>query len=309
MPSLEAVQAANATFEPNYVPVMVITGSTLGIGRSIVEIFAKYQTGRTHIVLIARNKEAADNIIAGLPQAVQEQGCTYEFVACDLKLMKNIHEVAKDLVTRLPKINFLVHSAGVASLEGRVETEEGIDEKMAIRYYCRFALTYDLMPLLRKASDVGEKAGVLSILGAGLSPELIEDDLGLKKNHAGWKAMFQTGTYNDLMIAEFARREPGISFVYTWPGWVNTMQPTALHYKLLKCMLQPIMWLVLTKPEICAEYMLYSLLASGTGMTRTDNKGNDIGMKKFPATTAGQDMLWEHSLKETGALDLTPPSL
>ncbi|KAF9045195.1 hypothetical protein BJ165DRAFT_1347156 [Panaeolus papilionaceus] len=308
MPSLKAVQTANAAFKPDSVPVMVATGSTLGIGKSIAEVFAKYQMGRAHIVLIARNKEAADRIIAGMPPAVQEQGCTYEFVECDLKLMKNVHEVARGLISRLPKINFLVLSAGAQRVRGRVETEEGIDELMAVRYYCRFALAYDLMPLLRKARDAGEKAGVLSILGAGISPEPWMDDLSLKKNYVWWRAILHTGTYNEFMMAEFASREPGISFVYTRPGAVNTMNPTAVHWKALKFILHPLIWLLYMTPEVSGEHMLYALLTSETGLTRRGPKGDDIRRKGFPTTPGGQAAVWEHSLKETGAVDLVLPS-
>ena len=42
--------------------------------------------------------------------------------------MKNIHALAKDLLERLPKLNFLVHSAGVFGIYGLQETEEGIDK-------------------------------------------------------------------------------------------------------------------------------------------------------------------------------------
>ncbi|KAF8970782.1 hypothetical protein BDZ97DRAFT_1641004, partial [Flammula alnicola] len=58
--------------------------------------------------------------------------------------MKNVHALARDLLERLPKINFLVHSAGVFLLKGREEMEEGIDRKLASRCYARWALTSDL---------------------------------------------------------------------------------------------------------------------------------------------------------------------
>jgi NAD(P)-dependent dehydrogenase (short-subunit alcohol dehydrogenase family) len=115
--------------------------------------------------------------------------------------MKNVHEMAKDLVERLPKLNFLVHSAGVFGISGLEETEEGIDKKLASRYYSRWALTYDLLPLLRKAKDVDEPASVLSILGAGFGAQVDLDNLGLKKNYSGIKAMMQSISYNDLMVA------------------------------------------------------------------------------------------------------------
>ncbi|PPQ76498.1 hypothetical protein CVT24_010859 [Panaeolus cyanescens] len=301
MPSLEVVKVANADYKPDYIPVMVITGSTFGIGQKIVEIFAKYTIGRAHIVLVGRNEAAANEIISGLPPAAD--GCTYEFLPCDLRLMKNVRELAKVLRDRLPKINFLIHSAGVASLEKRVETEEGIDEKMAIRYYCRFALTYELLPLLRKAKDLGEQVGVLAILGAGLSKPLLMDDLGLKKGHTGMKSMQQTVTYNDLMIGEFARREEGIAFVHAHPGFVDTFAPKPLYQKVLNIAFRPLIWLLFTTPDISAEHMLYALLDSKPGMSLRNRYGDDVGKKNYPTAEGAQEAMWAHSVKETGVVE------
>ena len=164
----------------------------------MVEILSRHLNGRIHIVLVGRNKGVAESIIASLPHAEES---TYEFIYCNVMLMKNVHALAKDLSSKLPKINYLVHCAGVFGLGGRDETEEGIDSRLAARYYSRFALTNDLLPLLRNAKNMGEPASVLSVQGAGMGPEIDLEDLGLKKNYTGYKAMMQSLSYNDLMVA------------------------------------------------------------------------------------------------------------
>lgn len=207
MPSLSVVRNSNASYTPSYVPIIVITGGTSGIGQGLAQVFANYVHGKAHIILVGRNRVAAESIIASLPKSTTTtttttgSESTYEFISCDVTLMKNVHALAKDLSARLPKINFLVHSAGVFGFGGRRETEEGIDEKLASRYYSRWVLTNDLLPLLRKAREAGEPASVLSVLGAGMAPEIDIDDLGLKKTYSGLKSMLQSLSYNDLMVA------------------------------------------------------------------------------------------------------------
>jgi hypothetical protein len=58
--------------------------------------------------------------------------------------MKNVHAVSKDLVARLPKLNFLVLTTGILTMKGRDETPEGIDKKLAVHYYARWKFTYDV---------------------------------------------------------------------------------------------------------------------------------------------------------------------
>ena len=118
----------------------------------MAKLFARLTKGNAHIIIIGRNKAAADNIIASFPTPSEGGQAIHEFVHCDATLMKNIDATTKDLLlARLPKINFLILSPGYLSARGRDETEEGIDKSMALRYYTRFKFIRDLMPLLRKA--------------------------------------------------------------------------------------------------------------------------------------------------------------
>ncbi|KAF8816816.1 NAD(P)-binding protein [Phlegmacium glaucopus] len=300
MPSLSVVRNSNATYTPSYVPVILITGGTSGIGQGLAQVFARYVHGRAHIILVGRNRAAAESIIASFPKSTTSES-TYEFISCDVNLMKNVHAMAKDLSGRLPKINFLVHSAGVIGLGGRKETEEGIDQKLASRYYSRWALTNDLLPLLRKAKEAGEPASVLSVLGAGNGPEIDLDDLGLKKTYAGTKAMLQSISYNDIMVAEFARRDPEIAFTHVYPGSVNTgilnFNNPILDF--IVFLLRPLIWLIGMTPEESGEYMLFGLLDAEKGMYRRNASGDDIGLTRFPQAQDAQRLLWEHTVEAT----------
>jgi hypothetical protein len=120
----------------------------------MAEKFARYtQDMDARIVIVGRNKTAAESIISSFPKPSKSSSASplHEFVSCDATLMKNVHLVSKDLLTRLPKINFLILSPAILSTEGRNETEEGIDKSLALRYYARWKFIHELMPLLRKA--------------------------------------------------------------------------------------------------------------------------------------------------------------
>lgn len=137
MPStLAATRSTNAKLVPSYRSVAIFVGGTSGIGAAMVRAFAQHTSGNAHIVIVGRNWAAADEIIAAFPASAAK--ATSEFVECDATLMKNVKAVTDALVARLPKVNYLVLSAGMLTLHGRNETEEGIDKKLALHYYSRW---------------------------------------------------------------------------------------------------------------------------------------------------------------------------
>ena len=197
MPLLPAVRAANTAFSPSYVPVALFVGGTSGIGQATAEAFARYMKGQAHIIICGRNRAAAESIIASFPKSTKSK---YEFVECDATLMKNVQSTTTNLLSTLPKLNYLFVTPGYFSLKGRDETSEGLDKKLAVNYYARWKFTNDLIPLLRKAKDAGEDAKMLSVLAAGRGGPIDLDDLGLTKGFSFPAAEEAAASYNDLMI-------------------------------------------------------------------------------------------------------------
>lgn len=198
--SLAAIRASNAAFSPSYTPVALFVGGTSGIGQGIAEAFARHTNGNAHIVIIGRNRAAAQSIISQFPKPTATTGVTHEFIQCDVKKMRNVQAATRELLTRVPKINFLVMTPGIATLRGRDETDEGIDTKLAVHYYARWKFTSDLMPALLKAKEDGEDAKVMSVMAAGRGGEIDLNDLGLKKTYSLRNSSQAAPTYNDLMM-------------------------------------------------------------------------------------------------------------
>jgi NAD(P)-dependent dehydrogenase (short-subunit alcohol dehydrogenase family) len=204
MPSLSEVRAANAQYAPSYVPTAVFPGGTSGIGRAMAEAFAKQTKGRANIIIIGRNKEAAENIIAGFPSPppASESGgvvIKHEFIACDASVMKNVHDTTQELLRCLDKINILVTSVGGLATS-RVDTEDGIDASLALRYYARAKFIQELTPLLSKARAAGEDARAMTVHYAARGTEVNLDDLDLDKEWGTLLSSHASGSYNDVMV-------------------------------------------------------------------------------------------------------------
>ncbi|KAF9014831.1 NAD-P-binding protein [Hymenopellis radicata] len=274
MPSLADARASNATFKPTYTPVAVFVGGTSGVGEAMAKALSSYIGGKLHLII----------------------GVTREFLHCDAYLMRNIVATSEKLKSRVDKINFLVLSAGYFRVTGRDETDEGLDKMMVMRYYNRFKFAKQLLPLLKVARDRGEDAQLMSVLGTGMINIGVDrDNLGLRKNYRCWKAAMKPCVYNDVMIEEFAKQNPGIGFTHIYPGIVETPAVEQLYTWWPMRLLAPLIWLQLyftgVSAEECAEYMLR--------MEQEDNYGNDIGSQYYSISEEDKKAVWAHSMVET----------
>lgn len=204
MPALSLVKASNDAWCPPYVPVVVVYGGTSGIAKAMTKRLAEQLQGRIHIIVVGRRKAIADALFASLPRPRPEyaEGCAYEFVFCDLRIMNSVHQATEEISNRCGKINYLILASGEAFFGRRRETEDGIESQLVLRYYYKFAVINDLLPKLRAAKDLKEAAGVFTILGHGLGPKIDFTNLNSTEGHLlGVGPMIYGLTYGDLMLS------------------------------------------------------------------------------------------------------------
>ncbi|KAJ3756285.1 NAD(P)-binding protein [Lentinula raphanica] len=297
----------NAKTSFSYIPVAVFVGGTSGIGRGIAEAFARHTKGNAHIIIVGRNRAAAESIIASFPQPTSPIA-KHEFIQCDVSLLKNVRQTTSDILTRYAKINFLVLTAGVLDLTRKNITEDGIEVSTALAYYSRWKFIYDLAPGLAKAREDNEDAKVLSVLSAGNGGKVDLNNLELKEAPMMvWARSVMT--YNDLMMDGFAFHYPSITFIHCNPGWVRTplgSGSSSLLFRIWSFLVNS-PWSPLSyfpySPEDCAENQLYGMLftASKPSSWRIGQRGNDLGKQGYFGDEVARDVLWEHTLEVTGS--------
>ncbi|KAJ4495902.1 hypothetical protein C8J55DRAFT_414540 [Lentinula edodes] len=309
--SISYIKAENAKFHFPYLPVAVFVGGTSGIGRATAEAFARHTKGNAHIIIVGRNRAAAESIIASFPYPTTEPLSVqpkHEFIQCDVSLLKNVRQAAKDILARYDKINFLVLSPGVLNFARDDISEDGVERSAALVYYSRWKFIYDLAPALTKAREENEDAKVLSVLSAGNGGKIDLGDLPLKKAST-ITAIKSMMTYNDIMMDGFASHFSSVSFIHCYPGYVRTPIGSNSPSFLIRTLsfitnssFSPLFYLAMS-PEDCGEYQLYGILytASTPGAWRIGKYGNDIGKKGYYGDDNARDVLWEYTLEVTGS--------
>ncbi|CAG8687762.1 11567_t:CDS:2, partial [Acaulospora colombiana] len=264
MPSLKVVQASNTSYSPSYIPTAVFIGGTSGLGQSMAEIFAEQTGGRANIIIVGRDKAAADKIIARFPSpstssadSNKRVAVKHEFIYCDASLMKNVHEAAQQIASKVDKINYLVCSIGGVGLV-RTETEEGNEVSLSLRAYARLKFFHELLPLVQKAKAAGEDGRIMSILAAGLGGSIDLNDLEVTQGFGMMKGNAYTATYNDVMIKVLSKQHPDLTFIHMFPGVAYT---PALHVTWWSSILATLFKPLIRQPRDAGNFLLYPLLS------------------------------------------------
>ncbi len=232
--SLQSIRAANAAVSLAGRHAVVV-GGTSGIGHGIAVRLAK---GNASVTIVGRDATRGAAVVDEM-KATGGTG-SFRFLPCDAFLLENVRKTAEVIRADTPNLDILVVSQGMATLQGRTETAEGIDQKLALHYYSRMGFVGMLLPSLRAqaAADPSFSPRVLSVLAAGAHSAYphYKEDPEVKEHYSLANAAASACLYNDV-AADALSRDPankGIVFIHSAPGFIatnwGTEMPTALRW-------------------------------------------------------------------------------
>ncbi|KAM5471124.1 hypothetical protein MauCBS54593_003463 [Microsporum audouinii] len=245
MVSYKEIQASNALINDTTVlQVAVFVGGTSGIGKyTIKALVATGASVRIYLVGRKSSYERMQTFIQEL-QAINSKA-EVVWTEGEIALLAETKRVCDVIKSKEPRLDLLFLTAGYAPFGGRKETTEGIETSQSLEYYSRILFALHLLPLLNKA----EAPRVVSVLAGGLEKTSIDvDDLDLKKpgNFGSVKAQIQYGTMNTMGWEKLAQGNPSVTFIHSWPGWVNTgnarrgWEPNSVMAWVVRIILEPL---------------------------------------------------------------------
>ena len=126
----------------------IVTGANSGTGYGITYHLAKHGC---KVIMASRSEsklnQARQTLKANLPNAV------LEVAVLDLTRMSSIKAFSEKICNEYSKIDFLANNAGAGHHTFR-KTEDGLEENLTINYLGHFALTTQLLPVLKDESRI-----------------------------------------------------------------------------------------------------------------------------------------------------------
>jgi NAD(P)-dependent dehydrogenase (short-subunit alcohol dehydrogenase family) len=198
--------------------VVLVTGSTDGIGRATVRALA---AGGAKVLVHGRSRPKVDAAVAALREELP--GAELDGVSFDLGSLASVRRGAEQVLAHAPELHVLVANAGIYAHE-RVLTGDGIELTFAVCHVGHFLLAELLAPRL-VASATHERSRVILVASvAHGSGRLALDDLTLAHSWTGYEAYARAKLANVMHAAEFAaHHDPAKLVAYALhPGVIGT---------------------------------------------------------------------------------------
>lgn len=195
----------------------VVTGATGGLG---LETALGLASAGAEVALVGRNptkgREAAALIRSRYPAA------KVWFEQVDLASLASVKDFADEMLAEGRAIDILVNNAGVMALPTRQTTADGFELQFGTNYLSHFALTAQLLPLLKagrarlvQLASVAHKGGRIRL-----------DDLNYETGYRPWKVYQQSKLAMLMFAIELQRRSDasgwGLTSVAAHPGYAHT---------------------------------------------------------------------------------------
>ncbi len=219
-PSLTSAQSQpKADWSPADMPSQngrfyVVTGGTSGMGYEDAKALA---AAGAHVVIAARNPQRGEEAIARIKQEVAD--AKLQFEAVDLADLASVKALSQRLNTSLPRLDGLINNAAIMSVPERGTSADGFELQLATNYLGHFALTAQLLPLLRKAD--GARVVTLSSIAAHRG-SINFDDLQAEKAYVPFDIYAQSKLATLMYAFELQRRSEanhwGITSIAAHPG-------------------------------------------------------------------------------------------
>ncbi|HUX36360.1 MAG TPA: SDR family NAD(P)-dependent oxidoreductase [Rectinemataceae bacterium] len=271
----------------------LVTGATSGIGLETARRFAK---GGADLLLVARDRAKALRVSEELSIA----GGAVDFVIADFEDLDELRAAADEILSRFPRIDVLVHSAGLHSTTLR-RTKTGRESVFAVNHLASFLLTSLLLGRLCESAP----ARVIYVNSEGhrFGGLDLDDPDWEHRHYTGLRGYGASKTAQLLAMREFSRRLEGrgVTINALHPGDVRTGIGRN-NGPLYRLFLHTIVWPFLREVSISGEAIYW--LASAPELAGTSGRYYHLTIEERPADHALDDeaaaRCWELSRRLCG---------
>ncbi|KAF0449614.1 NADP-binding protein [Gigaspora margarita] len=238
--------------------VIIITGSTGGIGRSFIRIISSYNPKR--LVLPIRDRVKGEQLLEYIRNSQDGKVECIELWDIDLADLHSVKRFADKFVKEVGELHYLWNHAGVFNFSKNI-TKDNFEEQFQVNHLSHFLLTTLLIPTMKR-SATPESPCKINFTGSDTMKiaNIDLDNLNGEKSSGFVKLHANSKLENVVYSNELNRRlkSSNVISLACHPGLVNTNMGNVLPF------LEPLKHLFMSTfglpPDTGAKYILYPVL-------------------------------------------------
>jgi NAD(P)-dependent dehydrogenase (short-subunit alcohol dehydrogenase family) len=197
--ALATAASAHGQQTPNRRPVILITGSTDGLGR---EVARKLASTGAHIIVHGRNRERGQALV----EEIKKEGKgSASFYAADLASFAEVRKLAEAVLRDHDRLDVLINNAGIWLTRGeRQVSADGHELHFAVNYLSGYLLTRLLLPRLLQSAP----ARIINVASAAQQP-IDFDNVMLEQGYSGSRGYAQSKLAQVMFTFDLARELEG----------------------------------------------------------------------------------------------------
>ena len=198
--------------------IFIVTGPTSGLGKESVKVLVRKNAT---VIMAARNIKKADSVKKEI--LAENNSAKIDIQELDLSSLESVNNFSTSINKKYKALDCLINNAGIMACPYS-KTKDGFEMQMGTNHLGHFALTGQLISLLKKTPN-SRVVNVASI--AHTSGNIDFDDLNWeKRKYKTWSAYSDTKLANLYFTYELSRKlgqDKGSPMVLaSHPGWTAT---------------------------------------------------------------------------------------
>ena len=209
-PTATRSSIASTPQERSQAQVILVTGSTGGLGREVARRLAR--TG-AHVIVHGRNQERGQALV----EEIEREGIgSARFYAADLASNEQVRGLAEAIRRDYDRLDVLVNNAGVwlDSREGRPVNADGYEMHFQVNYLSGFLLTKLLLPLIVDSAP----SRIVNVASAAQTPIDFEDVM-MERDYSDGRGYAQSKLAQVMFTFDLAEELAGTGVI------VNSLHP------------------------------------------------------------------------------------
>ena len=198
--------------------IFIVTGPTSGLGEETARVLSRKNAT---IIMAARNINKAESVANEILE--ENKNAKIDIEELDLSSLESVKNFSQLIIKKYKSLDCLINNAGIMACPYS-KTKDGFEVQMGTNHLGHFALTGQLISLLKKTPN-SRVVNVSSI--AHTSGNIDFDDLNWeKRKYRTWSAYSDTKLANLYFTYELSRKledDKGNPIILaSHPGWTAT---------------------------------------------------------------------------------------